>query len=46
VVLNKEKALQRCALQGLFFVDKRFEISNQKLLKDLMDILNMFEILD
>jgi hypothetical protein len=28
----------------ILFADKRFEISNQELVKDLMDILNMFEI--
>jgi hypothetical protein len=42
--LNKEKspALSR---QGFFFVDKRFEISNLELIKDMDKIIKLEEVL-
>jgi hypothetical protein len=38
-VLNEEKA--RHEVPGFFFVDKRFEISNQSLIKDIENIIKM-----
>jgi hypothetical protein len=39
-VLNKEKALL-LSQQGFFFVDKRFEISNLSLNRDMIGIVNL-----
>ena len=42
-VLNKEKALLR-QQQGFFFVDKRFEISNLELIRDMAGIVKLEKV--
>ena len=44
VVLNKEKALSR-KRWGFFFVDKRFEISNLDLIRDMDSIIKLEDVL-
>jgi hypothetical protein len=43
-VLNKDKAFQRwSAVTGFFFVEKRFEVSNLSLIRDMLELVELAE---